>query len=182
MACVRLSLERRYTGDGGGTNGRDTSVKVIPALRWHFECTHLSISTPCFFSLPLDWEIAGPAVFFYQNFFSLSILGPPAFLIKTNEQKVSTSWKQRECIRNVRHVPSFQERSSGNWSRLLARHLTLDIILRNKEYSIGFLNSSPNGYPPNCWNVASGRAGFLNSRSTSLPRSTILPRDAQLTS
>lgn len=30
---------------GGGTNDRDTSVKVIPALQWHFECTHLSIST-----------------------------------------------------------------------------------------------------------------------------------------
>lgn len=115
--------------------------------------------------------------------FLLAIHSRSPRLSHQNERtKVSTSWKQRECIRNVRHVPSFQERSNGNWSRLLARHLTLDIILRNKEYSIGFLNSSPNGYPPNCWNVASGRAGFLNSRSTSLPRSTILPRDAQLTS
>lgn len=92
---------------------------------------------------------------------------PPPFSSKRTNKKYQQVENSESVFVTYAMYQLFQERSNGNWSRLLARHLTLDIILRNKEYSIGFLNSSPNGYPPNCWNVASGRAGFLNSRSTS---------------
>lgn len=173
MACVRLSLERRYTDDGGGTNDRDTSVKVIPALQWHFECAHLSISIAFLLVTARLRNRESRRIFlskFLRTISPFSILHP--YLSRQQNKQVSTSW-QWECTYSWPTLYQVSARSNGNWSRLLARHLTLDIILRNKETvsRIGFLNSSQwLSSWSNCWNVASGRAGFLNFRSTSRER------------
>lgn len=102
----------------------------------------------------------------------LSILHSP-FLSFSSTEQTSINKLTRECTYSWPTLYQVSARSNGNWSRLLARHLTLDIILRNKETvsRIGFLNSSQWLSPwSNCWNVASGRAGFLNFRSTSRER------------
>lgn len=144
---------------GGGTNNRDTSVKVIRHYSG-ISSAHIYPFPPCFFSLPLDWKIASPAVFFHP--FSI-----PAFLIN---QQTSINKLTRECTYSVTYaVPSFGEiqRKLESFARTTP-DAGYHFAKQGNSSRIGFLNSSQWLAPwSNCWNVASGRAGFLNFRSTS---------------
>lgn len=119
---MRLSLERRYTEDGGGTNTTVTLRLKLYRLHWHFECTHPSISTV--FLLVTRSTEKSPYFFIKISFRTilLSILSPP---FRSNKQ----TYQQVDARVHVFVTTVYQilKRKLESFARATPE----DIILRN---------------------------------------------------
>lgn len=138
---MRLSLERRYTEDGGGMNTTVTLRLKLYRLHWHFECTHPSISTV--FLLVTRSTEKSPRIFLSKFLFKQNSSPhpfPPFPPFRSNKQ----TYQQVDARVHVFVTTVYQilERKLESFARATPEDIILRNTYGNTSSRIGFLNSS----------------------------------------